>query len=172
MIPQPKVVESTTKSCGINNSHIKDLNTKGTQKEQKKHSASSSETSSDAPAVFDFWHETFSKGRQSLTADRERLIKARLRKFSAAELKRAITGVTFDDWLMGREARSSKTFTDFKTIFKNDSKVEELIALADAHAAAVAPVADDPPNDQQKLLDAMLASGRAKSTEFQGGRQN
>lgn len=98
------------------------------EEEKKKTTNVVSEKPPDAvQKVFEYWQTKLGKENHSLTADRRRIIQTRLKCFSVEQLCSAIDGTFKDDWLMGRDVKSTKPYNDFETIFKNDSKVETLI---------------------------------------------
>jgi len=71
-------------------------------------------------------------GRTSLTSDRRQKIEARLREFSAEQLKRAIDGVLLSDWHMGRHEKTrGRPCNDFQTIFRNAQQVSKFIGIAE-----------------------------------------
>jgi uncharacterized phage protein (TIGR02220 family) len=76
--------------------------------------------------VFLHWQAVLNLPRHTLTADRKRIIRARLKEFSPDDLKRAIDIVSRDEFLRGKNERG-KQYTDFKTIFANQSKIENYL---------------------------------------------
>lgn len=83
--------------------------------------------------VFARWQEVVpGKAGCRLTPGRREKIRARLRSFSVEQLVRVVEQVARDDFLNGKNDRG-KPFNDFRTIFRNDEKVEELLEDADRH---------------------------------------
>lgn len=81
--------------------------------------------------VFEHWQERIPNAkRKSLTNDRKQKIAARLKSFSAEQLCRAIDAVSVDAFSLGVNDRKTP-YTDFVTIFKNDSKVDYFLDMAD-----------------------------------------
>jgi hypothetical protein len=77
--------------------------------------------------VFEHWRKVVpGKSRHALTPGRRSKIQTRLKEFSVEDLKRAIDQAARDPFLNGDNDRE-KSFTDFKTIFRNREKVEELL---------------------------------------------
>jgi len=77
--------------------------------------------------VFSHWQRVMPfKGGCRLTPGRREKIRARLRSFSVADLCEAIDVAAADPFLNGENDRG-KAFNDFKTIFRSDEKVEELL---------------------------------------------
>lgn len=78
-------------------------------------------------AVFEHWRAVVpERAGCRLTPGRREKIRARLRTFSATDLKLAIDQVARDPFLNGDNDRG-KPFNDFGTIFRNDEKVEDLL---------------------------------------------
>ncbi len=78
--------------------------------------------------VFACWVEAFDHPRMSLTADRRTKIKARLRKWSADELCRAVLGYAADPW-----RRESIERHELSVLLRTDSRVEAGIERANKH---------------------------------------
>lgn len=80
--------------------------------------------------IFEHWQETV-KGKSTarFTPGRRSKIEARQRSFSEEELLRAIDEAARDPFLNGENDRQ-RSYTDFKTIFRSDEKVEELLEAA------------------------------------------
>jgi hypothetical protein len=98
--------------------------------------------------VFDHWVKARKKGdRVSLTEGRRRVIKTRLKEFTADDLCRAIDGVARDPW------PERKLHDDLTKIMSNKEKVENWLAMADtaARREAPRPVEDEPAVDEQAL---------------------
>jgi len=104
--------------------------------------------------VFEYWRSTLGKKNFTLTPDRHARIKTRLKRFSVDQLKQAIDGTLKDDWLMGRSPNSTKTYNDFETIFRNDSKIETLIELSKGNLQIKNPT---PPSNGNYLTAEMIA---------------
>lgn len=123
-----KSYEIRKKSYEIRNKDKDSLNIQEQTIEQTKNiQAEKDAGASGISAVFEYWKSTLSKKAHTLTPDRKRIIATRLKTFTVEQLKLAIDGTFKDDWLMGRDERSTKAYNDFETIFRNDSKVEGLI---------------------------------------------
>lgn len=105
------------------------------EKKKEKEKESKAADAADVSEVFVYWQEKLNHGRKTLTDDRRKIIQSRLHSFTAADLKKAIDGAAKDDFLCGRNDRGRR-YTDFSTIFRNDSKVENLIEYADASNVA------------------------------------
>ena len=69
------------------------------------------------------------KSAHRFTPGRRAKIDARRRSFSEEELFRAIDEAARDPFLNGENDRG-RAYTDFKTIFRSDEKVEELLEAA------------------------------------------
>ena len=79
--------------------------------------------------IFEEWRKQTQRTESTrLTAERRDKIRARLKSFSVDELKKALIGVKNDPFYMGFN-EMNKPYNDIITIFKNDSKVEELSTL-------------------------------------------
>jgi hypothetical protein len=82
--------------------------------------------SSDIQEVFDYHQsvlgDQFPRGLK-LTADRRRIIRARLRRFSVVELKQCIDFVAKSPFHLGKND-ANKKYLDFDHIMSNDTKVE------------------------------------------------
>lgn len=106
--------------------------------------------------VFDHWQLVIpGADRKALTDPRRNRIRTRLKKLSVEELKKSIDGVLLDPWLLG-ENPQGRVYSDFKTIFKSDEKVHELMELV-----------DDPPkppaqSDKHGRSPEKVAEGRAR----------
>ena len=95
--------------------------------------------SDDARSVFEFWKATHCHQRARLDAKRQRRIQSRLREgFSVRDLKQAIYGAKFDDFLMGREARSSRVYDGLETLLRDAAQVERLIELYEKRRPKIA----------------------------------
>lgn len=77
--------------------------------------------------IFERW-QTIVPGKSGcrLTEGRRRRIRARLRSFDEATLLRAVEQAARDPFLNGENDRG-RPFNDFRTIFRDDEKVEELL---------------------------------------------
>lgn len=93
---------------------------------KEKKDANASSPLADVREVFEYWQTKLDKPNHSLTTSRQTKIRARLKEFSVADLKKAIDAAAADSFLCGANDRG-KEFTDFKTIFKTQDKVEELL---------------------------------------------
>jgi hypothetical protein len=117
--------------------------------------------------VFDHWAKEHNHPHAKLDPKRRKRIDARLREgFSADQLCQAISGARKDDWLMGRDPRSSKVYDGIQTILRDADQVERLIELH--HSKKPAP----PPKGvgrarQQALRDACIADAEARAVEFE-----
>jgi hypothetical protein len=99
-----------------------------------------------ADRVFQYWRGKHMP-RAKQTHDRMRKIRARLKEgYSEAELCAAVDGVFHDDFLMGANEQE-KQYRDIVTIFKSGSKVDALIALAEAAEVEAAPPEPEHPPD-------------------------
>jgi hypothetical protein len=90
--------------------------------------------------VFDYWRTKTGHTTATLTKDRRAKIKARLRVFSADQLRRAIDAAACDPFLQGDNDRA-KRYDWPETIFRNDAAAERLI-LSTPHrnGASKAPI--------------------------------
>lgn len=90
--------------------------------------AESKESSAPNPVreVFDYWRVRCDHPQATLTQDRKAKIKARLNRYSVADLKRAIDHAAESPFYQGDNDRQTRY--DFpETIFKNDGATERLI---------------------------------------------
>lgn len=86
----------------------------------------------DLRAVYAYWRDKRGKTRanyERIAPERRRKIAARLREFSAADLRRAIDGVCADPW--DDRARHD----DITVIFRSREQVEKFLDIADAPPA-------------------------------------
>lgn len=96
--------------------------------------------------VFEHWRETSGHARADLTSDRKTKIRARLKRFSVDDLKRAIDGACANPFYLGDNDRGQRY--DFpETIFKSDSATEK-------HMAYAPPASGDGVNTNGALPDA------------------
>lgn len=84
----------------------------------------------DVRRVFDAWQRLHSNGRAKLDEKRTARIRARLAQgFTVEDLERALKGATYDDWIMGRDEKSTRQYRELESILRDASKVERLIGL-------------------------------------------
>lgn len=99
------------------------------EQEQKKTSLSSSERPNidgSIKEVFEYWQTRCGHERTRLTPDRRGKIKARLRSYSVADLKRAIDGAAESPFHQGDNPQQTR-YDFIETIFKNDASTERLM---------------------------------------------
>ena len=93
--------------------------------------ASADTKAADVRRVFMYWRQRTGRGsRISLTADRSRRIRARLRSHSADELCLAVDGLMRSSWHTGSNP-DGRRYTEISHVFGNDEKTDSFIALAD-----------------------------------------
>lgn len=91
----------------------------------------------EAVEVVEHWQAASYHGRRPLLTDeRVKLVEKLLAKgLTVADCKAAVDGAEHDDWIMGRDPRTSgKRWTGIETILKNVEQVEKLRDLADGGA--------------------------------------
>lgn len=111
--------------------------------------------------LFEQWRTTM-PGRSGcrLTSERRKKIEARMRTYTVDDLSVVIEEVTKDRFLCGENDRG-RPFNDFRTIFRSDEKVEELLDAARMRKDNVIPLR--PPSavaaagKQQRSADVMAA---------------
>lgn len=104
-------------------------------KEEERKDTSVSSSGSDKPnpdglsvrEVFDYWREQSGHVKASLTDDRRKKIKARLRRFSVEQLRQAVDGACSNPFYAGDNEQGQR-YDWPETIFKSDSAVEKHIA--------------------------------------------
>lgn len=87
---------------------------------------------SDVETVCEYWRtRSYHLGRVQVTKDRIARVKARLAEgYSAQDLRDAIDGAELDDWLMGRNPKTSgKTYRGLETILRDAGQLERLREL-------------------------------------------
>ncbi|AWK14111.1 replication protein [Candidatus Fukatsuia symbiotica] len=85
--------------------------------------------------VFAFWQKNLVHPQARLDKKRAKRIQARLKeKFSAEDLCQAITGATYDPWLMGKNPEN-KRYDGIDTVLRDAAQVERLMGLAGNHYA-------------------------------------
>ena len=86
-----------------------------------------------------FWSERMpGRDRARVTDGRRRLVRARLRAFTARQLAEVIVEVSRQPFYNGQN-EASKLYNDLPTIFKNDEKVEGFLADADRRREGATP---------------------------------
>ncbi|HBB9211342.1 TPA: hypothetical protein JRS25_004116 [Escherichia coli] len=86
----------------------------------------------DEEIIFNHWKEVMNHPNAKFDKKRKQRIKARIKDgFSAGELCRAITGASYDDWIMGRSSNSTKKYDGIETVLRDVAQVEKFIALYD-----------------------------------------
>lgn len=87
-----------------------------------------------AKIVFGYWRDTlgWDPKRTMFAGKRKARIITRLRENNGdvSTLLYAVDGALRDDWIMGRDARSTKTYKDTSTVFRDLEQVEKLAAQA------------------------------------------
>ena len=99
---------------------------------RKSRESESPVATSDALEVFGCWleHHWSGKGpKPKFDSKRRSRIQARLREHDAATLKAAIRGALADDWIMGRDPKSRRSYRGIETILRDASQVERLAEL-------------------------------------------
>ncbi|WP_342221940.1 replication protein [Candidatus Fukatsuia endosymbiont of Tuberolachnus salignus] len=85
--------------------------------------------------IFAFWQKNLAHPQARLDKKRAKRIQARLKeKFSAEDLCQAITGATYDPWLMGKNPEN-KRYDGIDTVLRDAAQVERLMGLAGNHYA-------------------------------------
>lgn len=91
--------------------------------EQNRSGSDKPNTDSAVREVFEHWQETSGHNRAKLTTDRRQKIRARLRTFSADELKEAIANACSDPFYQGDNDRGTR-YDWIETLLKNDAAVD------------------------------------------------
>jgi hypothetical protein len=114
----------------------------------------------DVTAVLEHWAKTLYPKRTPRFDDkRKKRVRARLADFTVAELKRAVDGVVFDDWLMGRNDRArAGGYRDVETIFRDTAQVERLLELAEKHDPVRRRPSPEPAYDESACVDDATAN--------------
>ena len=143
-VPRKILIEAVT---GNQRPLMMILKNEGVIKVKKKPEADDPPNKGDVQQVWDHWVEVFGHlhdRRLKLTAGRRRVIRARLKTFSVADLKAVIDYILTDEWWMGGNDRSTGYYFP-ENVFRNDERVEKLLLKAsddiatkelDAHVAA------------------------------------
>lgn len=85
---------------------------------------------------------------------RRKQLRARLKRWSVADLKLAVDAFTLSDWHMGRDPKTNgKRFDGPKYVFKDDERVEEWLDLARVRASELPP----PPTAPMSPTDTVWA---------------
>lgn len=117
------VKQPTTNKGSITNKECKDINNPIIPK---------IDLEIDEEIVFNHWKEVMNHPTAKFDKKRKQRIKARINDgFNASELCRAISGASYDDWIMGRSANSTKKYDGIETILRDVAQVEKFIALHD-----------------------------------------
>lgn len=120
--------------------------------------------------IFEFWKEKMGKPKSKLDSARLTKIRARLQDFSPRELCLAIIGASKDDWIMGRDPKGNgKLYNDFRTIFRDSAKVEQLIEFSKQKRGMTGQLFEqDPDIAKAKAAETaiMLAKKKEKDLEF------
>jgi len=74
--------------------------------------------------IFEFLKWGFEHPGWSLTADRKRFLKARLKRYTVKDCLKAIVGCSKDDFYMGRQD-GREPMDDISNVFRNDSRLEK-----------------------------------------------
>lgn len=83
-----------------------------------------------ARQVFEYWQQLYEHQQASYDAKRRQRILARLDEGKTVEqLCAALRGGKHDDWLMGRDPKSTKVYDGIETLLRDAAKVEALIKL-------------------------------------------
>jgi hypothetical protein len=76
--------------------------------------------------VFEHWRTVTKRPNATLTNERRQHIRGRLRRFSVAALKHALTWAAKEPWYQGENDRGQR-YDYPENLFRNDSKVEKLL---------------------------------------------
>lgn len=89
-----------------------------------------------AGAVFAYWASRMGHPASRLDPKRRRRIEARLEESgdNVRELLYAVDGTLRDDWLMGKDPRSTKRYDGIETVFRDRAQVERLAEMAPGFA--------------------------------------
>lgn len=79
--------------------------------------------------VFTEWQTVHGHPNAKLDPDRTKRIRSGLAHFTPEQLKQAIRGALKDEWLMGRDPKSTRKYDGLETILKSPSQIERLIEL-------------------------------------------
>ncbi len=110
------------------------------QKQEEEISSSPPAASVDTPAaradslpvvreVFEEWRVVHSHPTAKLDAKRTARIRGALKLHTPDQLKQAIRGALKDDWLMGRDPKSTKKYDGLETILRDAAQIEKMIDL-------------------------------------------
>lgn len=84
--------------------------------------------------VFSYWQKVMKKDRARLTPERKSKVLTRLSNYSVADIRRGIDGCAGSDFNMGREPGQPKQWNDLTLICRNDTKLEEFMAMPRAES--------------------------------------
>lgn len=102
----------------------KDANASSSGSGEPNRDGASIEVAKQVRDVFEYWRTTSGHERATLTPDRRQKIKARLKRFSVDDLKRAIDGACSNPFHLGDNPQGQRY--DFpETIFKSDGATEK-----------------------------------------------
>lgn len=109
--------------------------------------------------VFEHWQRVMGHPKSALDAKRERVIRARLKSYSVADLCRAVDGCAATPYNMGENERGQR-FDDIELICRDASHVDRFTANASGPSAApnssgLQRIAPDVYDQQQRELDAL-----------------
>lgn len=118
-------------------------------------------------AVFATWVELHisepGRSRTLLSPDRRKRIKARLREgYTVERLQAALRGALADNWIMGIDPKSPRSYRGIENILRDGSQVERLEGLDGADPAVdrgVAPVGDFSDVDEEAELNRLFGDG-------------
>lgn len=79
--------------------------------------------------VFGEWQRTHGHPQAKLDAKRTALIRRALKLHTAEQLGQAIRGALKDDWIMGRDLKSTKKYDGIETLLRDTAQIERLIDL-------------------------------------------
>lgn len=120
-----EVAESTTESCGVDNSR--------SYKEQKRNNEGTNilpATAGDEWVVFEYWQKTLGQEAAKFDKARKGKIKARLAEgYTVEQLKQAVDGCRVSDYHMGIN-EDGKRYDNIGLIFRDGEKVEQFIGYA------------------------------------------
>lgn len=111
--------------------------------------------------VFEAWKLDTGKHRAVLDRKRAKRIEARLRELPEQDLLDALEGRRSDDWLMGRDPKSSRVYDDIETLFRDAAQVERLRDLAHQQRGDRSPQSPVPPH----IIEALEADRRKMRAE-------
>lgn len=119
-------------------------------------------------SVFEYWRTKTGHTQAKLTPERDRIIRLRLKDYTADELMRAIDGCLVSPFHMGQNDRHT-VYDGLKTIFRDGEQVEKFIAMSEANgngksqslAAPSRPaLTADEIDELARTVKQMLAEGR------------